>query len=70
MPIKICGEVMLRVHQHLLSQDRMRLEDDQAWSIHTAQSLAQCHEWLSQQPAGRRRACAVASNGEAARMAG
>lgn len=65
-PLKICGEIMLRVRQHLLRQSE-GLEGIEVVYSH-AQSLAQCHEWLNQNlpQAARIR---VASNGEAARLA-
>lgn len=66
MPIKICGEVMLRIHQHLLSKAD-RLEDVKRLYSH-AQSLAQCHEWLNRYLPSLPRV-PVASNAEAARMA-
>ncbi|MBX3676574.1 MAG: prephenate dehydratase [Rhodocyclaceae bacterium] len=66
MPIKICGEVMLRIHQHLLSKAE-RLEDVKRLYSH-AQSLAQCHEWLNHYLPSLPRV-PVASNAEAARMA-
>ena len=66
MPIRICGEVMLRIHQHVLSKSE-RLTDVKRLYSH-AQSLAQCHEWLNRNlPAIAR--VPVASNAEAARMA-
>ncbi len=66
MPIRICGEVMLRIHQHLLSKAE-KLEDVKRLYSHS-QSLAQCHEWLNRNlPALAR--VPVASNAEAARMA-
>lgn len=66
-PLKICGEVVLRIHHHLL-----RREDD-AGPVRRvyahAQALAQCHEWLNKNlPAGVERV-SVASNAEAARLA-
>lgn len=65
-PLKICGEIMLRVRQHLLRQGE-GLEGIEVVYSH-AQSLAQCHEWLNQNlPQATR--IRVASNGEAARMA-
>ncbi len=65
-PLKICGEIMLRVRQHLLRQVE-GLAGIQVVYSH-AQSLAQCHEWLNQNlPQATR--IRVASNGEAARMA-
>ena len=66
MPIRICGEVMLRIHQHLLSKAE-RLEDVKRLYSH-AQSLAQCHEWLNRNLPSLPRV-PVASNAEAARMA-
>jgi len=64
--LRICGEVMLRVRQHLMrrtpSLDGIRVVYSHA------QSLAQCHEWLNQYLPGVRRETA-ASNSEAARMA-
>ena len=44
-PLKICGEVVLRIHQHLLSNQRALGEVVKVYSH--AQSLAQCHEWLN-----------------------
>lgn len=65
-PLKICGEILLRVRQHLLRQVD-GLEGIEVVYSH-AQSLAQCHEWLNQNlPQATR--IRVASNGEAARMA-
>jgi len=65
-PLKICGEVMLRVRQHLMRKvpdlDGIRVVYSHA------QSLAQCHEWLSQHLPGVN-TIRVTSNGEAARMA-
>lgn len=66
MPLKICGEVMLRIHQHLLSKAE-RLEDVKRLYSH-AQSLAQCHEWLNRNLPSLPRV-PVASNAEAARLA-
>lgn len=71
-PLKICGEVMLRVRQHLLRRaDAVagQTELDAIKVVYShAQSLAQCHEWLNRNlpQASRIR---VTSNGEAARMA-
>jgi len=64
--LTVCGEVVLRIEQHL-----MRRADDggaveRVYSH--AQSLAQCHEWLNRElPAAQR--IPVASNAEAARRA-
>jgi chorismate mutase/prephenate dehydratase len=69
-PLKICGEVMLRVRQHLMRRadvGEQGLDDIEVVYSH-AQSLAQCHDWLNQNlPQARR--IRVTSNGEAARMA-
>ncbi|MGH8029064.1 MAG: prephenate dehydratase [Arenimonas sp.] len=64
--LKICGEVELRVHQHLLSRTG-RIEDIERVYSHP-QSLAQCKAWLRQHlPKAEK--VAVASNAEAARRA-
>jgi chorismate mutase/prephenate dehydratase len=63
-PLKICGEVELRVHQYLLSRTG-RVEDIERVYSHGL-SLAQCRGWLRQHlPAAEKQA--VASNAEAAR---
>jgi chorismate mutase/prephenate dehydratase len=65
-PLKICGEVELRVHQHLLSRTG-RIEEIERVYSHP-QSLAQCKAWLRQHlPKAER--IPVASNAEAARRA-
>jgi chorismate mutase/prephenate dehydratase len=64
--LKICGEVMLRVRQCLMRKSGSL--DGIAVVYSHAQSLAQCHEWLNQHLPGVARE-AVASNGEAARLA-
>lgn len=65
-PLKICGEVELRVHQFLLSRTG-RLEDIERVYSHPL-SLAQCQAWLRQHlPKAER--VPVASNAEAARRA-
>jgi len=65
-PLKICGEVELRVEQHLMGR-MARLEDIKRVCGH-AQSLAQCRGWLSEYlPAVER--IAVSSNAEGARRA-
>lgn len=70
--LKICGEVMLRVRQHLMRRADAVAGEEGLEGIKVvyshAQSLAQCHEWLNQNlPKARR--IRVTSNGEAARMA-
>jgi chorismate mutase/prephenate dehydratase len=64
--IKICGEVELPVHHHLLGKSSDAAEAKRV--VSHQQSLAQCRRWLDMNlPALER--VAVASNGEAARMA-
>lgn len=64
--LKICGEVELRVHQHLLSRGG-RIEDIERVYSHP-QSFAQTKAWLRQYlPKAEK--IAVASNAEAARRA-
>ncbi|SCZ49221.1 prephenate dehydratase [Thiohalomonas denitrificans] len=64
--LKICGEVELRIHDHLMSRERS-LEGIRTIYSH-AQSFAQCREWLDSHLPNVRRV-AVSSNSEAARMA-
>lgn len=65
-PLKICGEVVLRIHQNLLSREMDKGKITKVYSH--AQSLAQCHEWLNQHLPGVPR-ISVASNSLAAQMA-
>jgi chorismate mutase/prephenate dehydratase len=65
-PLKICGEVVLPIHQCLMSKSGKAKGFGKILS-HT-QSLAQCHEWLNQRYPGIERA-AVVSNAQAARLA-
>ncbi len=65
-PLKVCGEVDLRVHQFLLRKSGLTDKPVRVYS-HT-QSFAQCHEWLNQNLPGIERRT-VASNSEAARLA-
>lgn len=64
-PLKICGEVALAVHHHLLSHAPSAAAIRRV--VAHAQSLAQCRGWLDSNLPGVVRE-AVASNGEAARM--
>ena len=65
-PLRICGEIDLRVHQNLLSRMKGMKEIKRIYSH--AQSLAQCNGWLGQNlPAAER--IPVGSNAEAARRA-
>ena len=66
-PLKICGEVLLPVHQSLLRK-RGGL-DGLVRVLSHAQSLAQCQHWLDHHLPGVQRVT-VASNAEAARLAG
>lgn len=65
-PLRICGEVVLRVRQNLMAQTA---SVDGVKTVYShAQSLAQCHAWLSQNlPRAER--VPVSSNAEAARRA-
>lgn len=65
--LMICGEVELRIHHHLLSKDE-KLDGIKQVYAHQ-QSLAQCRAWLDTHLAKVERT-AVASNAEAARIAG
>ena len=64
-PLVICGEVELRVQQSLMARGEMKAIR-RVYSH--AQSLAQCHGWLSQNLPGVER-IPVASNAEAAQRA-
>ena len=65
-PLKICGDVELRIHHHLLSKGESRAVIQRVYSHQ--QSLAQCREWLNANlPQAER--VAVSSNAEAARCA-
>jgi chorismate mutase/prephenate dehydratase len=65
-PLRICGEVVLPVHQNLLSRAATIAAVTRIYSH--AQSLAQCSRWLNQN-CPRAELVPVASNAEAARMA-
>src|SRR5574341_493113 len=65
-PLRICGEIELRVHQNLVSKATVMDAIRRVYSH--AQSLAQCNAWLGQNlPKAER--VPVASNAEAARRA-
>jgi len=65
-PLRICAEVVLRVHQNLLASVDSLAGLARVYSH--AQSLAQCHQWLGRNlPQAER--VQVASNAEAARLA-
>ena len=65
-PLRICGEVVLRIHQHLLTREPSLERIGKVYSH--AQSLAQCHEWLNRSlPKAQR--ISVGSNAQAAQLA-
>ena len=65
-PLKICGEIELRVQQNLMVKEGDLAAVKRVYSH--AQSLAQCHSWLGQNlPAAER--VQVVSNADAARRA-
>jgi chorismate mutase/prephenate dehydratase len=65
-PLKVCGEVVLRIHQHLMSREPSL---DSIVTVYShAQSLAQCHEWLNR-TLPRARRVPVGSNAQAAQLA-
>ncbi|WP_412479551.1 prephenate dehydratase [Azonexus sp. IMCC34839] len=65
-PLKICGEVVLRIHQNLLSRETDFAQITKVYSH--AQSLAQCHEWLNRMLPHAQR-ISVGSNAQAAQKA-
>jgi chorismate mutase / prephenate dehydratase len=65
-PLRICGEIELRVQQNLLFKGGSLKEVKKIYSH--SQSLAQCNGWLAQNLPGIER-IPVASNAEAARRA-
>ena len=65
-PLKICGEVMLPIHQTLMRKDAQREGIRRVYGH--AQSLAQCQRWLARHlPQAER--IPVVSNSEGARLA-
>jgi len=65
-PLKICGEVELRIHQHVMG--RMHGLEKIVRICSHQQSLAQCRQWLDEYlPSAER--VPVSSNAEAARRA-
>ncbi|MEJ2061387.1 MAG: prephenate dehydratase [Gammaproteobacteria bacterium] len=65
-PLKICGEVLLRIHHHLLSTQTDMSKIKRVYSHQ--QSLAQCREWLDAKLPQAERVSGI-SNAEAARRA-
>ncbi len=64
--LKICGEVVLRIHQNLLTNETDLNNITRVYSH--AQSLAQCHEWLNRMVPNAQR-ISVGSNAQAAQKA-
>ncbi|WP_066568198.1 prephenate dehydratase [Snodgrassella sp. CFCC 13594] len=62
-----CGEVVLRIHHHLLRRVSHVANIRKVYAH--AQALAQCHEWLSKNLPNDVARISVASNAEAARLA-
>ena len=65
-PLKTCGEVVVRIHQNLMSRCASLNGVNKVYSH--AQSLAQCHEWLNRNLPGVPRV-SMASNSLAAQTA-
>jgi chorismate mutase/prephenate dehydratase len=65
-PVKICGEVELRIHQHLMGRVRSLRQIERVCSH--SQALAQCRAWLDEHLPDAERV-PVASNAEGARRA-
>lgn len=66
-PMKVCGEVIVRIHHNLMAREALAIGAIRRVFSH-GQSLAQCHEWLNtHMPEAER--VAVSSNAEAARRA-
>lgn len=64
--LKICGEVVVRIHQNLMSRESDFTQITKVYSH--AQSLAQCHEWLNRMLPHAQR-ISVGSNAQAAQQA-
>jgi chorismate mutase/prephenate dehydratase len=67
-PMKVCGEVVVRIHHHLMAKVAPKEFADIRRVFSHGQSLAQCHEWLNANLPHVERV-AVSSNAEAARRA-
>ncbi|WP_434777890.1 prephenate dehydratase [Neisseria sp. Ec49-e6-T10] len=66
-PLKACGEVMLRIHHHLLNKDG-DMSCIKEICAHP-QALGQCHEWLNRNLPASVKRVPVSSNAEAAKIA-
>jgi chorismate mutase/prephenate dehydratase len=67
-PMKVCGEVIVRIHHNLMARDPAASFAGIRRVFSHGQSLGQCHEWLNTNLPHAERV-AVASNAEAARRA-
>lgn len=67
-PLKVCGEVVVRIHHNLMAKAVPKDLAAIRRVFSHGQSLAQCHEWLNANLPDAERV-AVASNAEAARRA-
>lgn len=65
---KVCGEVLIRIHHHLMATAPVADLSAIRRIYSHSQSLAQCHEWLNANVPNAER-MAVSSNAEAARRA-
>jgi len=65
---EVCGEVVVRIHHHLMAKKAPKSFADIRRVFSHGQSFAQCHEWLNTNLPNVERV-AVASNAEAARRA-
>jgi chorismate mutase / prephenate dehydratase len=67
-PMKVCGEVIVRIHHNLMAKVPPKDLSEVKRVFSHGQSLGQCHEWLNANLPHAERV-AVASNAEAARRA-
>ena len=67
-PMKVCGEVIVRIHHNLMAKAPLADPAQVKRVFSHGQSLGQCHEWLNTHLPHAER-IAVASNAEAARRA-
>jgi chorismate mutase/prephenate dehydratase len=67
-PMRVCGEVIVRIHHNLMARAKPESLESIRRVFSHGQSLGQCHEWLNANLPHAERV-AVASNAEAARRA-
>lgn len=65
--LKACGEVVLRIHHHLLNRSGNPAQIQTVYAH--AQALAQCHEWLNRHLSANVARIPVSSNAQAATIA-